>query len=361
MKPFSKLVIIIIFLTLFLRSVSGLFPYSVKIDNVSTVTYVIDGDTFEIESGYDIRLADVDAPEENETGYAPARKYLCSLILNKIAYLDIDNITVTDPYGRLVCLAYVRENSTHFLNINKALVTSGYADVWNFTNNEFDPDDWSLYVEADEEYLLDFQALFMSNFVRVIYPSDDPGKPLVLGPAMLSDWTASGLILPRLENYTEGIDTNPFYVNQTTGKPAGKSSEGVITFGGPDVNMVTYWAENNANAPIKFIMGLEEFYFKHSNGSEIPGASLPMSVINFDEDMFVIEVFNDYDGRYVMIIQGFGWKGTYAGGKYFEETIYPDLKSYPYNWIIAHWDDTNGNSFVNGPSDGDTYTVIAEG
>jgi len=56
---------------------------------------------------------------------------------------------------------------------------------------------------------------------------------------------------------------------------------------------------------------------------------------------------------------GFGWKGTYAAGKFFHTTIYPNLASYNISWIIVKWQDTNGNSFVNNPSDGDTYTVIA--
>ena len=33
---------------------------------------------------------------------------------------------------------------------------------------------------------------------------------------------------------------------------------------------------------------------------------LTIELINFDEDMFVIEVFEDSDGRFLMICQGFG-------------------------------------------------------
>ena len=56
---------------------------------------------------------------------------------------------------------------------------------------------------------------------------------------------------------------------------------------------------------------------------------------------------------------GFGWKGTYAAGKFFHTTIYPNLASYNISWIIVKWQDTNGDSFVSNPGDGDTYTVIA--
>lgn len=84
-------------------------------------------------------------------------------------------------------------------------------------------------------------------------------------------------------------------------------------------------------------------------------------VASTNQDMFVIETFRDGDGRYIMLCYGFGWEGTYAAGKYFDAVIYPNLASQSESWIIVKWFDTNGNGFVNGPNDGDTYTVIAQG
>ena len=60
-----------------------------------------------------------------------------------------------------------------------------------------------------------------------------------------------------------------------------------------------------------------------------------------------------------MLCYGFGWKGTYAAGKYFDTEIYPNLAAYPYRWIIVQWSDTNGNGFVNRAVDGDTFTIVA--
>jgi hypothetical protein len=39
--------------------------------------------------------------------------------------------------------------------------------------------------------------------------------------------------------------------------------------------------------------------------------------------------------------------------------MYPNIASYSMSWIIVKWEDTNVDGFVNGPNDGDTYTVIA--
>jgi hypothetical protein len=85
------------------------------------------------------------------------------------------------------------------------------------------------------------------------------------------------------------------------------------------------------------------------------------SALNGNQDFFVIETFMDGAGRYQLLCYGFGWEGTYAAGKYFNEVIYPNLASQSESWIIVKWFDANGNGFVDGPNQGDTYTIIAEG
>jgi endonuclease YncB( thermonuclease family) len=122
-----------------------------EVDKTSTVTRVIDGDTFDISNGERIRLADVDAPEYYESGYSQAKDYLVSLIDEKTIYLDIDDIYTYDYSGkgdRLVCVAYVDYDSTHLMNVNKALLDGGYAVISNY-NNEFSPYSWSLLVLKD--------------------------------------------------------------------------------------------------------------------------------------------------------------------------------------------------------------------
>ena len=119
--------------------------YTIEIDEISVVSYIIDGDTFDITSGATIRLADVDTPERGASGYDEASYVLQYFILDKRVYLDIDDFSRTDSYGRLVCLVYIDHNSTHYLNVNKALLAVGAAEIWDHPN-EFDPMQWSLYV-----------------------------------------------------------------------------------------------------------------------------------------------------------------------------------------------------------------------
>ena len=119
---------------------------TIEIDATEYVAHIQDGDTFQTLSGHWIRLADIDAPERWEIGYDEATDVLSRLIRNKRVYLDIDDISVYDPYGRLVCLVYVDHDSTHYLNVNRALITEGVAYVDNYTNNEFNPYEWTLLV-----------------------------------------------------------------------------------------------------------------------------------------------------------------------------------------------------------------------
>jgi hypothetical protein len=213
----------------------------------------------------------------------------------------------------------------------------------------------------------DFADLFSNNTsVRMIYPSNSTSKPLGCRAALVSDWTASAFVSTKLSNFTEGQDTEATFVNQTSGRPVGASGTGIISFGGPIVNPVVKYAESGSTpsadrAPIRFYISGGVVSFQYANGSSIPGSSMSVSALNGAQDVFVIETFMDGTGRYQMLSYGFGWEGTYAAGKYFDAVVYPNLASLSQSWIIGKWNDTNGNGFVNGPYDGDTYTIIAQG
>ena len=214
--------------------------------------------------------------------------------------------------------------------------------------------------------LSDFGLYYTNNDVMMVYPSENTIKPIGCSAASVSDWTASAFIYTKLGHVFEGLDTDFKFVNQTTGQARSATGVGVLTFGGPIVNPVVKYAENGMNpeddrAPIRWRSVGGVYYFQLADGTNIPAASLPISVLNHDQDMFVIEVFKDADGRYMMLCYGFGWKGTYAAGKYFDRIIYPSLASYNVNWLIVKWNDTNGDGFVNAQEDGDTYILIAAG
>lgn len=109
------------------------------------VTYVADGDTFYVEDFGRVRLADIDCPEASTPQGREAQDFTTSWLLNEIVFLDVDNTTGKDRYGRWICVAYLANPNGAVnvsMNFNRMLVDSGHAGIWNHTNNEFDPSDW---------------------------------------------------------------------------------------------------------------------------------------------------------------------------------------------------------------------------
>jgi len=140
--------LILIFLTACTIGVSLNFfseqVHAWEIDRTDTVYNIVDGDTLDATSVGRIRLADIDTPEVGQSGAAAATNYLSSLVNNKLIYIDVDDVYVTDIYGRTVAVIYVRYDDERLLNVNLALVNHGYADFDNYPN-EFNPNDWTLY------------------------------------------------------------------------------------------------------------------------------------------------------------------------------------------------------------------------
>lgn len=121
------------------------------------VVKIVDGDTFDItledynssqvsEDVIRIRLADIDTPETRGARACEAGKvasaYTRAWLLSTYIFLDLDDKTGKDPYGRWVALAYLSEGGNPGRNFNKMLVDSGHAVIEDFRNNEFDPWSW---------------------------------------------------------------------------------------------------------------------------------------------------------------------------------------------------------------------------
>jgi endonuclease YncB( thermonuclease family) len=140
---------------------AALYPAAAGIQNLEIdlegiANNVIDGDTFDMTASngtqYRIRLADVDAPERYEEGYAESGEYLRGLVSGESVYLDIDDLYVWDDHGngnRLVGIIYINYNSSYLLNVNEALFQAGHLLKKEY-DNEFTPYNWSLYVSIQE-------------------------------------------------------------------------------------------------------------------------------------------------------------------------------------------------------------------
>jgi len=150
-RAFIAVVVPIILLLSSFYYLPSVYSSPFEVDATASVYRVVDGDTFDAFPVGRVRLADVDAPEIGEAGYTEATNALKSLVLNKKVYLDVDDLNVMDRYNRIVCVVYVRNNSTHLMNVNYWLVTNGYAKISDYPN-EFNPYTWTLYVYYPVEW-----------------------------------------------------------------------------------------------------------------------------------------------------------------------------------------------------------------
>lgn len=103
----------------FLIILTTVFCYS----NTIKAVRIIDGDTFETETGEKVRMIGINAPEISDIFGQEAKQYLSDLIYNKVVELQTDNISKNrDRYQRL--LRYVIIDG---IDINKKMISDGFA------------------------------------------------------------------------------------------------------------------------------------------------------------------------------------------------------------------------------------------
>ena len=100
-------------------------------------SYVVDGDTLDVEGVGRIRLVGINTPEVGEPGYQQAKDFVKSNCLGKVVGLDIDNAKQYDKYGRVLAVVYVGQT-----NVNAELLKRGYAEVMYIPPSEFNPYSW---------------------------------------------------------------------------------------------------------------------------------------------------------------------------------------------------------------------------
>lgn len=109
------------------------------VELVGNVTYVVDGDTLDI-NGIRVRLSLVDTPERGQPGFKVAKDFVSSMCLGKRGELDVDDGQRRgDRYGREIGIVYC--NGT---NLNEKLVDEGlakiltdYCDISEFTKESW--------------------------------------------------------------------------------------------------------------------------------------------------------------------------------------------------------------------------------
>ncbi|MEN2975062.1 MAG: thermonuclease family protein [Candidatus Caldarchaeales archaeon] len=182
----SRYLLVIVFLIISLSlAITNSDNPSFEIDVTATVYKVIDGDTFDAFPVGRVRMADINAPELDETGGIEAKNTLADLILGRRVYLDVDDREVVDRYNRLICVVYVRHDPQRLLNVNKWLVEENLVEIVDH-DNEFDPSAWNLYEEYGEHLELSAKTITVTKTVSIF-----SSETLVKEVTILSTTTVS--------------------------------------------------------------------------------------------------------------------------------------------------------------------------
>ena len=94
------------------------------------VREVIDGDTLQLNDGRRVRLRSIDAPEESRCMASEARKTLTDVVLNR--HISLKD-TMTDSYGRILAVVYLRKT-----NVNELMLNFGHARYFS-SGTSYDP------------------------------------------------------------------------------------------------------------------------------------------------------------------------------------------------------------------------------
>ncbi|MFH1610831.1 MAG: thermonuclease family protein [Patescibacteria group bacterium] len=124
----KKILILILFLVFISSCTTGNIIKEHPLEGPYLVTYVVDGDTLDININGKterIRFSGINTPEKGECYYSGAKEKLKELTLDKEIYIQQD-ITNRGNYGRLLRYVYLDN-----ILINEYLVENGYAKVYD--------------------------------------------------------------------------------------------------------------------------------------------------------------------------------------------------------------------------------------
>ena len=224
--------------------------------------------------------------------------------------------------------------------------------LWTWGLGSSLPDDFANYVVASPFSSVKGSVIdAAAGAVYFIYPDYDPthAKPNGAAAAALSDFTALGVLYGMTVNVqSECLDTSPACVEQPIGRPS-MTGKAVVLVGGQSVHASVRYYDNQRIAPVYPTVEGTMYYWYTRAGVKLTSTAFDSTLfgngISYHQDMFVIEYFMDGNGNAVFIIYGYGWKGSFAGGRYFKSTIYPNIASYTHAYYIYQWNDLNNDGF----------------
>lgn len=181
-----------------------------------------------------------------------------------------------------------------------------------------------------------------ANSVHFLYVNPDENTK----SSAAYDAIASGILYgfssnPQHQQFTSATDLTYESGELNTSKI---DNSVIILFGGPCAQKTVGYYEEEGLAPLRFTANSTHYMFVTQ--TNVTAAALSRNkVVSGHEDMFIIEVFTDKTNLFV-IMYGFGWRGTWAGGIYFKEVISHNFNDYSEDCYVFHWIDDSAQDGI---------------
>ncbi len=214
----------------------------------------------------------------------------------------------------------------------------------------------------------DFKSMFVNSRVcyLVITETGENGKPI---PGAVHDNLAAAYVAAIPGGWNASVvviaDSNEYFISQeppyTPNNSHFEPGSSLILFGGPVTNALSYYYMTEGCPPVVVWADDVAVHFtKTDTGEELLSVSFDEIARNMGRsDLFLIELFEDRDGRPVMICLGITAYGTYAGGWYFSNVIYDNSFFDQYSYLIVNWiDDPEYGRYPGVPDDWDYWSPL---
>jgi hypothetical protein len=140
----------------------------------------------------------------------------------------------------------------------------------------------------------------------------------------------------------------------TDGRPLTGSSELIVATGGPGVQRVVAYLEQN-DSPVYTQRGGQYRGFDRAAGTEVFGVAA--NTLTTSHDIAIVEVAYEPTGHtFSLLIYGYNGIGTQAGAFYFSQSIAPNLPRDTSRYYIIEWTDMDGDRLATAA---DEYRLLA--
>ncbi|MDH5448163.1 MAG: hypothetical protein OEX01_04060 [Candidatus Bathyarchaeota archaeon] len=134
----------------------------------------------------------------------------------------------------------------------------------------------------------------------------------------------------------------------------------VVLVGGPSTQAAVKYYEDTKETLVVSKENATHFWLETREGVVIPETLHTFENLDAHHDVFLVEFFKDKCDRYILILYGYGWRGTMLATLHFNRVIFPQISDYDESYYIYNWVDSSdiNQTLTDEAEGGQKYSVI---